>query len=105
MSGMVRVDGLTELMRQIGSIPDELRGEGFEKEHAAVFAAPEKTNAQLKMFTIICGKTDFVYQSAVALHQTLEKGGIKHNFVETDGGHIWPNWRRYLRDFAPVLFR
>ncbi len=82
-----------------------IRNEGFEKEHAAVFADPAKTNRQLKVFRIMCGKTDFLYKSAVALHETLEKGGIKHTWVESAGGHIWPNWRRYLRDFAPLLFR
>jgi enterochelin esterase-like enzyme len=24
---------------------------------------------------------------------------------ETPGGHNWSNWRDYLRDFAPLLFR
>jgi hypothetical protein len=24
---------------------------------------------------------------------------------ETPGGHTWANWRDYLRDFAPLLFR
>jgi S-formylglutathione hydrolase FrmB len=50
------------------------------------------------------GKADFLYKSAVALHETLEKGGIKHTWIESAGGHIWPNWRRYLRDFAPLPF-
>jgi len=82
-----------------------IRNEGFEKEHAAVFADPAKTNKQLKVFQVMCGKTDFLYKSAVALHETLDKGGIRHTWVESAGGHIWPNWRRYLRDFAPLLFR
>ena len=82
-----------------------VRGAGFEKEHAAVFADPAKTNKQLKVFQVMCGTTDFLYKSALALHQTLDKAGIKHTWIESSGGHIWPNWRRYLRDFAPLLFQ
>jgi enterochelin esterase family protein len=26
-------------------------------------------------------------------------------FVESPGGHTWINWRNYLSDFAPQLFR
>jgi len=81
-----------------------IRNADFEKEHAAVFSDPAKTNRQLKVFQVMCGKADFLYKSAVALHETLDKGGIKHTWVESAGGHIWPNWRRYLRDFAPLLF-
>jgi len=25
--------------------------------------------------------------------------------VETDGGHIWKNWRIYLNQFVPKLFK
>ena len=26
-------------------------------------------------------------------------------YEETDGGHTWKNWREYLAEFAPLLFR
>jgi enterochelin esterase family protein len=35
----------------------------------------------------------------------LDKYGIKYVFHPSDGGHTWINWRRYLYDFAPRLFR
>jgi len=25
--------------------------------------------------------------------------------METDGGHIWKNWRIYLAEFVPLLFK
>ena len=35
----------------------------------------------------------------------FDKFGIKYVFHPSDGGHTWINWRRYLNDFAPRLFR
>jgi enterochelin esterase family protein len=35
----------------------------------------------------------------------LDKYGIKHEYHESAGGHTWINWRRYLNDFAPKLFK
>ena len=42
---------------------------------------------------------------ATALHEALEKAGIEHTFLETEGAHHWRVWRRYLRDVAPLLFK
>jgi hypothetical protein len=30
---------------------------------------------------------------------------VKHVYNESAGGHTWMNWRDYLADFAPRLFR
>ena len=35
----------------------------------------------------------------------LDKYGIRHVYNESAGGHTWINWRRYLADFAPRLFK
>jgi hypothetical protein len=31
-------------------------------------------------------------------------GEIKHTFLATEGAHQWRVWRRYLNEFAPLLF-
>jgi hypothetical protein len=31
--------------------------------------------------------------------------GMKHSYLETDGGYIWRNWRISLSKFAPKLFQ
>ena len=38
-------------------------------------------------------------------HEVLQKAGIKHTFIASEGAHHWRVWRRYLRDLAPLLFR
>jgi enterochelin esterase family protein len=58
-----------------------------------------------KLYWIGIGKADFVYQSVLAYHEKLEAMGMQHVFVESDGGHIWKNWRIYLTEFVPQLFR
>jgi enterochelin esterase-like enzyme len=38
-------------------------------------------------------------------HDILAKHGIKHTFAPSEEGHVWRNWRNYLADFVPQLFR
>ena len=62
-------------------------------------------NSGYKLYWIGCGKDDFVYQSVVTLRSTLDKVGFKYVYRESTGGHTWANWRIYLSEFAPLLFR
>jgi enterochelin esterase family protein len=51
------------------------------------------------------GTEDFLYSSAAPTLGLLEDHGIAYHYNESDGGHTWINWRRYLHDFLPRLFR
>lgn len=78
----------------------------FEERNARFFADPGNTNGLLKLFWIACGDKDhLIADGARKLSAMLERHGIKHMFHETGGGHTWINWRRYLRDYAQLLFR
>ena len=68
-------------------------------------ADPVGTNQKLKLFFIYIGKLDTLFASNQALNQVLDQHQIKHTFVETEEWHVWRNWRDYLADFAPRLFR
>lgn len=59
----------------------------------------------LKLYWIGMGKTDFLFQSGVDYRKKLDGMGFKYTYRETEGGHIWKNWRVYLSEFAPLLFR
>ncbi len=50
------------------------------------------------------GKTDFLYKNNADLRAYLDQRGHKYTYVETEGGHIWRNWRIYLTQFVPKLF-
>ncbi|MCW0482073.1 esterase [Gaoshiqia sediminis] len=58
-----------------------------------------------KLYWIGMGKTDFLYKSGEEYRSKLDNMGMKYNYVETDGGHTWTNWRVYLSQFAPMLFK
>lgn len=61
--------------------------------------------AGYKLYWIACGKDDFVYQSVINLRGALDKAGLKYTYRESTGGHTWANWRIYLSEFAPMLFK
>lgn len=70
-----------------------------DKELAAVFAA------QPKLYWIGCGKTDGVMVNSIKLKEYCESHGYPVTFYESEGGHIWRNWRVYLTEFAQKLFK
>jgi enterochelin esterase family protein len=72
---------------------------------AALAADASKANKMIDLLWIACGKDDAAMKGATTLHLALEKAGIKHTFVESEGAHHWRVWRRYLRDLAPLLFK
>ena len=44
-------------------------------------------------------------ENARQLDDLLKQKNIRHVFLETEGNHSWPVWRRYLAQFAPLLFQ
>jgi enterochelin esterase-like enzyme len=62
-------------------------------------------NRKLKVMWLGCGTEDFAYSGMKALHDMLEKKGIKHVWNESGAGHSWPNWQTYLSRYLPLLFR
>ncbi|MBL8227378.1 MAG: esterase [Bryobacterales bacterium] len=77
----------------------------FEEQFGKVLAEPARINRQLKVFWIGVGRQDAVLESNRALRKTLESNSIRITAVESEGGHVYPVWRRYLSELAPLLFR
>ena len=73
--------------------------ENLEDKLAAQFA--EAPN----LYFIAIGNGDFLYQDNVKYRQLLDKHGYKYEYMETDGGHEWRNWRKYLNHLLPELFK
>ncbi len=57
------------------------------------------------LYYIAIGNTDFLYKDNMEYKAKLEAKGYPFVYKETTGGHIWRNWRIYLDDFAPRLFK
>lgn len=58
-----------------------------------------------KLYYIAVGRDDFVKKLNDDYRKKLDAGNYKYYYNETDGGHTWTNWRHYLVDFLPRLFK
>jgi enterochelin esterase family protein len=64
-----------------------------------------KYNAALKLFWWGWGETDIARANGLAVIEKFKSQGVKIETRETPGGHTWDNWRLYLYEVAPKLFR
>ncbi len=58
-----------------------------------------------KLYWIACGDTDFLYQGVIDSMKAMDEIGFNYTYRESGEGHIWKNWRIYLSEFAPMLFK
>ena len=70
-----------------------------DPELAAQFAAKPK------LFWIGVGKDDGVKRNSLILKDYCDAHGYPCEYYESDGGHIWRNWRVYLTIFAQKIFK
>ena len=57
------------------------------------------------LFYVGCGTQDFCYEGVQELRKKLDEHNFKYYYNETGGGHTWANWRDYLADFVPRIFK
>lgn len=62
-------------------------------------------NQGKKLFWVSIGKDDFVMDANKKTLALLDKHNIKYQYKESEGGHTWINWRQYLNEFVPMLFK
>ena len=70
-----------------------------EARYAAVFK-----NAP-KLYWMGVGSADGVKANYDKERAFLDSKGYKYEYYESDGGHIWRNWRVYLTIFAQKIFK
>lgn len=58
-----------------------------------------------KLYWIAIGDKDFLYNDNVKYRKILDDNGYPYTYYESPDGHIWKNWRIYLTEFAPQLFK
>jgi enterochelin esterase family protein len=76
----------------------------WEKRNAAALA-DEKTRKGLKLLWFSTGKDDFLLPTTRSTVNLFKEYGYSPVYQESEGGHTWINWRDYLTEFAPLLFR
>jgi enterochelin esterase family protein len=78
----------------------------FEQRNAAFLEDPGRINKLVSLFSISVGDKDtLTFAGSKSLSELLDKRGIKSELHISGGGHTWINWRHYLNEFAPRLFR
>ena len=58
-----------------------------------------------KLYWIGIGKTDFLFRNVLEYKERLDSLGMPYIYRESEGGHTWRNWRVYLSEFVPQLFK
>lgn len=61
--------------------------------------------AKKPLIWFACGKDDTLVKRNEDLAALLKSKGIAHTYQTTEGNHTYAVWRRYLAEFAPLLFR
>lgn len=82
-------------MASMGLKPDPDQDSKFDKLKSSGF----------KLYWVGVGKDDFLYKSVQSLRAALDKHGFVYTYRESTGGHSWANWRIYLSELAPILFK
>ena len=66
---------------------------------------PALINDRFKLVWYGVGSEDFLYKQVVENREYLDKKGIKHEDMNTDGGHTWMNARAYLNETLQKFFK
>ena len=66
---------------------------------------PALINDQFKLVWYGVGSEDFLYKQVVENREYLDKKGIKHEDMNTGGGHTWMNARIYLNETLQKFFK
>jgi len=67
--------------------------------------ADNDAKAGVKLLWFSTGSQDFLIQQTRNTVDLLKKNGLAPQFKESEGGHTWINWQKYLNEFAPQLFQ
>ncbi len=85
--------------------PDEKRTKGIEFYADIETTLERQRDNGLKLYWIACGTDDFLWQANVEYRKLLDEMHFPYTFRQSEGGHTWRNWRVYLSEFVPMLFK
>ncbi len=94
-----------KLGTRVQKIAQALEGSGYEMYDNLDAKLKEQFSQPPKLYYIAVGEDDFVLKINDDFRAVLDAGGYKYEYHQSGGGHTWENWRSYLVDFLPRLFR
>ena len=96
--------GHLDLFSAVASFSGAIPGD-FETRFGDLLKDAPATNGKLKVLWIGCGEQDSLFGRSKNLSDLLTKNQVKHVFRATEGVHNYTVWRKYLAEYAPLLFR
>jgi enterochelin esterase-like enzyme len=96
--------GVVGPMRTLPGAPPAPPGPSWEERNQKALGNPSLKKG-LKLLWIATGKEDQGRTRTVQTVEMLRKHGFQPVYKESERGHVWLNWRDYLAEFAPLLFR
>jgi enterochelin esterase-like enzyme len=79
--------------------------DAWAKLNESFLAGADRFNKRVRLLSISVGDQDFALNGSKGLSEVLKSHDIKHDLHISGGGHTWINWRHYLNEMAPRLFR
>jgi enterochelin esterase-like enzyme len=98
--GLGHLDLFSAVASFSGAVPPD-----FETRFAGILKDSAGTNQKIKTLWIGCGQQDSLFSRSKNLSELLAKYQVRHVFHPTDGVHNYTVWRKYLAEYAPLLFR
>lgn len=87
-----------------GGGPGAAPGPSWEERNKEILDNAELKKG-LKLLWFATGGEDFLVGTSRATVDMLKKHKFDVVYKETDGAHTWINWRSYLNEFPPQLFK
>ena len=91
-----------DLFAWVGGMSSAIREP--EEPLASFWADPVSARTPLRLLWLRIGRDDFLLKENRAFDALLTARHVPHDYAESAGGHIWPNWRSYLTALVPLLF-
>jgi enterochelin esterase-like enzyme len=98
--GLGHVEMFSAVASFSGAVPAD-----FETRFAELLKDSKGVNKKIKTLWIGCGQQDSLFGRSKGLSELLAKYQVRHIFHPTDGVHNYTVWRKYLAEYAPLLFR
>jgi enterochelin esterase-like enzyme len=93
-----------ELFSYVGGFSAAIRPADFAKTFPGLNGDGPDAKHKLHLLWMGCGTDDSLFAANQSFAKLLEGVNFKPVFRQTEGAHIWMVWRRYLNEFAPLLF-
>lgn len=97
--------GKGKLASKVENLSGKIKGGALDTYRDLDGKLDRQFSAGVKLYYIALGRDDFVKKLNDDFRKKLNKAGHPYLYNETDGGHTWENWRKYLIDFLPRIFQ